>query len=86
MNEGKQADSPGDRMFSIESIEKTSAPEQAGKGEWYRYRIANAMSPIEGVRSGSLKSVTSYLKEYVDNLNTRAVTGASAYGKRNTKK
>ena len=74
------------KAFSVESIEKTTAPDPGDKGEWYRYRIANARSPIEGIRSGSLKSVTSYLKEYVDNLNSRSTVGASTYGKHTVKK
>lgn len=74
------------QLFSLESIEKTTAPDPDDKGEWYRYRIANAMSPIEGIRSGNLKSVTSYLKEYVENLNARSAVGASTYGKRVSKK
>ncbi len=86
MKKDKASELASGRLFSLESIEKTDPPDPADKNEWYRYRIANAMSPIEGIRSGSLKSVTAYLKEYVDNLNARSATGTSTYGNRTTKK
>ena len=70
------------RKFPVTSIEKTDPPEGETEGEWYEYVIGHGSSEIKGKRSGSLKSVTAYVKEYAENLNQRSALGYSAYAAR----
>lgn len=75
------------RQFIIESIEKTEPPSGMTKGDWFAYTLTNQSAPISGVRSGTLKSVTSYLEEYVENLNARIGSNpSSSYVKKVSKK
>ena len=74
------------RYYRVASIEKTEAPEQDPGAEWYRYTIEHETTCINGKRSGSLRSVTQYLEEYVDKLNSRPHLGYSPYTARNDKK
>jgi hypothetical protein len=67
------------KQFRILSIEITDPPAHVAGGEWYSYSIGHESSPIQGLRSGSLKSVRKHLEEYVEKLNTRALYGYSAY-------
>ena len=77
---------PEIQQFEILSIEITEPPGNIEGGEWYRYSIGHASSPIQGLRSGSLKSVRKYLEEYVEQLNARARFGYSAYATNKGKK
>ena len=70
------------RKFPVTSIEKTDPPEGVTEGEWYEYVIGEGTSEIKGKRSGSLKSVTEYVKEYAANLDERSTLGYSAYAAR----
>ncbi len=72
--------------YRVGSIEKTEAPEQDPGTEWYSYTIEHETSSISGKRQGSLRSVTKYLEEYVENLNARPNLGYSAYSSRKDKK
>ena len=74
------------KQFKILSIEKTDPPGNVTGGEWYRYIIEHDASPIEGIRSGTLRSVQQHLEEYVENLNARAFHGYSTYTTRKAKK
>jgi hypothetical protein len=74
------------KQFRILSIEKAEPPGSVTGGEWYRYTIEHDASPIDGMRSGTLKSVKQHLEEYVENLNARATYGYSAYAARKVKK
>lgn len=69
-------------QFSVVSIEKTDRPEGVSDGDWYAYVIIRGDSEIRGKRAGTLKAVTGYVEEYVDNLNRRATLGYSAYAAR----
>ncbi len=58
-------------LFSVVSVEKTTAPSGAEGDNWYKYIVARENSEIVGSMQGSLQQVTSYANEFVDNLNTR---------------
>lgn len=73
---------PNVRKFPVTRIEKTDPPKGVTEGEWYEYVIGQGTSEIKGKRSGSLKSVTAYVKEYAENLNQRSTLGYSAYAAR----
>lgn len=68
--------------FPITSIEKVDPPEGEAEGEWYEYVIGRGVSVIRGKRSGSLRAVTEYVKEYAENLNQRSTLGYSSYAAR----
>jgi len=70
------------RKFPVTSIEKSDPPDGVTEGEWYEYVIGEGTSEIKGKRSGTLKSVTEYVKEYAANLNERSTLGYSAYAAR----
>ncbi len=79
----KSSDSELDvRKFPVTSIEKTDPPKGVTGGEWYEYVIGHGTSEIKGKRSGTLKSVTAYVKEYAENLDQRSTLGYSAYAAR----
>ena len=71
---------------AISSIEKSDPPDGVTEGEWYEYVIGVGSSEIKGKRSGSLKSVTEYVKEYAENLNQRSALGYSSYAARKVQK
>ncbi len=75
-----------DRKFVVTDVVKTDPPRGLSGGTWYRYTIGHGSSPISGVRSGSLNSVTRYAEEFADNLNQRALHGFSVYAARRTVK
>ena len=72
--------------FPITSIEKADPPAGVTEGEWYEYEIGIGASVIKGKRSGSLNSVTEYVKEYAENLNQRSALGYSSYAARKVQK
>ena len=72
--------------FPITSIEKTDPPDGVTDGEWYEYIIGKGSSAITGKRSGSLKAVTEYVKEYAETLNQRSALGYSSYAARKVQK
>jgi len=72
--------------FPVTSIEKTDPPAGETGGEWYEYIIGIGSSEIKGKRSGSLKAVTAYVKEYAENLNERSTLGYSSYAARKVQK
>ena len=72
--------------FPITSIEKIDPPMGETEGEWYEYVIGKGSSSIMGKRSGSLKAVTEYVKEYAENLNQRSTLGYSSYAARKVQK
>ncbi|MCP4186100.1 MAG: hypothetical protein GY763_00705 [Gammaproteobacteria bacterium] len=65
------------RKFHVISIEKSVPPEGVAEGEWYHYVIGGGSSQIMGKRSGTLKSVTDHVEEFVGNLNQRTTLGYS---------
>jgi hypothetical protein len=72
--------------FPVTSIEKAEPPAGESGGEWYEYVIGIGSSVIKGKRSGSLKAVTAYVKEYAENLNERSALGYSSYAARKVQK
>ena len=74
------------KPFEILSIELTAPPGNIEGGEWYRYSIGHPSSPIQGLRSGTLKSVRKHLEEYVEQLNARTRFGYSSYANSKSKK
>jgi hypothetical protein len=72
--------------FPVTSIEKADPPDGETDGEWYEYVIGIGSSVIKGKRSGSLKAVTAYVKEYAENLNERSALGYSSYAARKVQK
>ena len=75
-------DELGEREFVVTDIVEIDPPQGESRGTWYRYTIQHGLSPIEGMRSGSLKSVRRYAEEFAENLNQRALLGYSAYATR----
>jgi len=74
------------RHFWVANIEKTPTPEGMSGDNWYKYQIGEGESAINGMRSGSLKSVTEYAEEFAANLNERTLLGYSAYAARRLQK
>ena len=62
-------------QFTLVSIEKTDPPQGCDGDKWYRYVIERGISTIVGNRSGTLKQVTNYAREYTAELNERAKNG-----------
>ncbi len=79
-------DELGDREYIVTEVVKTSRPKGIQSGDWYRYIIGHGSTPISGVRSGSLKSVTQYAEDFARNLNLRVLQGYSAYAARRLQK
>lgn len=82
----KSDDDVEENKFPITSIEKSDPPDGVTDGEWYEYVIGSGSSEIRGKRSGSLRSVKAYVKEYAENLNQRSTLGYSSYATRKTTK
>ncbi len=84
----EQHDDRKPRHYRVGSIEKTAAPQDDSGSEWYSYTIEHETTCINGKHSGTLRSVTQYLEEFVEKLNSRPYLGYSAYsakkGKNNT--
>jgi hypothetical protein len=75
----------GGREFVVTEIVEIEPPDGESRGTWYRYTIEHGLSPIEGIRSGTLKSVRRHAEEFAENLNQRALYGYSAYAARKVK-
>lgn len=82
----KAAEVIGNRIYQVESVEKTAAPAGMEDGSWYSYIIRQGKSTIKGVRNGSLKAVTKHAEEFAHDLNERGVKGYSAYAARSQQK
>lgn len=74
------------RYYRVGSIEKTEAPVQDSGSDWYSYTIEHETTSISGKRSGTLLSVTQYLEEFVEKLNSRPYLGYSRYVTRKDRK
>jgi hypothetical protein len=75
MSEGLQKSTVDSSQFTLVSIEKTDPPSGCDGDKWYRYVIERGISTIVGNRSGTLKQVTNYAREYTAELNERAKNG-----------
>lgn len=76
----------GAREFIVTKVVEIDPPEGTSRGTWYRYTIEHGSSPIEGIRSGTLRSVRRHAEEFAENLNRRALYGYSSYATRNMPK
>lgn len=65
--------------FEIESIEKCEPPKGMAGGTWYQYIVGQQGSKITGYKSGTLKSVTKHVEEFIAGLNDRSAKGYSPY-------
>ena len=79
-------DELGEREFFVIDVVEIDPPDGVSRGNWYRYIIGHGSTPISGVRSGSLKSVTQYAEDFARNLNLRVLQGYSAYAARRLQK
>lgn len=68
--------------YNLISIVKIDSPDGLPGDDWYRYVIGENNSKIEGLRAGSLKSVTQHAEEYARELNDRTNKGGSTYSPR----
>ena len=72
----------GRTIYSLISIEKIDTPDGLPDDDWYRYVIGQGTSKIEGLRSGSLNTVTHHAEQYAKELNERFSKGGSTYSPR----
>ena len=86
MDDGQHNDAIPANQFRLVRLEKADPPACETSGEWYRYTIEHKASSINGLRSGTLRSVKEHLEEYVKKLNVRAAYGYSAYATRKVNK
>ncbi len=56
--------------YRIISVERTDSPE-ADENPWFRYVIANDVTVIEGIRSGTREEVFDHASQCAERLNTR---------------
>ena len=65
--------------FEIERIEKCQTPKGMAGENWYQYIVGQQDSKITGYKSGTLKSVTEHVEEFIAGLNDRSARGYSPY-------
>jgi hypothetical protein len=65
--------------FEIECIKKCTTPQGLAGENWYQYIVDQEGSKITGYKSGTLKSVTEHVEEFIAGLNQRAAKGYSPY-------
>lgn len=71
--------------YNVVSVEKTEPPQGVTDGTWFRYIIGHGTSKIEGMKPGSLATVTQHAHTVADDLNERASRGGSFYAPRQRK-
>lgn len=69
----------GKQRFMIEQIEKCPAPKGMVGKNWYQYIVGQQGSKITGYKSGTLRSVTKHVEEFIEGLNERAAKGYSPH-------
>lgn len=69
----------GGPRFEIEHIEKCQPPNGMVGENWYQYIVGQQESQITGYKSGTLKSVTQHVEEFIAGLNDRCAKGYSPY-------
>jgi len=79
-------DELGEREFIVTEVVEIEPPQGESGGTWFRYTIKHGMSPIEGIRSGTLQSVRRHAEEFANNLNQRALYGHTGYATRKVQK
>lgn len=69
--------------YQVETVEKIETPEGMTGSNWYRYVIQRKGSAIDGMKSGTLKSVTLHAESVASDLNERiGGRSVSAYATR----
>ena len=63
--------------YRVMSVKKTDTPAGMQQGNWFRYVIGHGRSKIEGLRPGTLKTVTEHAKSVAEDLNIRGKKGFS---------
>lgn len=67
--------------YQVVTVEKIDTPDGMSGTNWHRYVIQRNGSAIEGMKPGTLKSVTQHAESVASDLNDRAGGRASsAYG------
>jgi hypothetical protein len=69
-------DNTGSR-YRVMSVKKTTTPAGLPDGDWYRYVIGQGRGKIEGLRAGTLQTVTEHANSVADDLNERGSRGFS---------
>jgi hypothetical protein len=72
--------------FNVIAIEKTTPPDGAATGVWYRYVLENGKSTITGYRQGSKDQVAKYARDFAADVNARASRGYNAWQRGAAKK
>jgi len=70
------------QQYQVESVEKIETPEGMPGKNWHRYVIRRGSGKIEGMKPGTLNSVTQHAKSVAEDLNLRAGGVYSAYAAR----
>jgi len=61
--------------YRVMSVKKTATPKGLPEDNWYHYVIGQGRSKIEGMRPGTLETVTDHAKSVADDLNDRGANG-----------
>ena len=72
-------------QFKVALVEKTQSNDGKNEPGWHRYVLENGRSTIEGQRRGTLKDVTTYATEYIEQLNARSSMAQSTWSPRGRK-
>lgn len=70
-------DSKNSVKYRVMSVKKTATPKGLPEGNWFRYVIGQGRSKIEGLRPGTLKTVTDHANSVANDLNDRGARGYS---------
>ena len=73
-----QAERLGNHHYQVVTVEKIETPDGMSGTNWHRYVIQRNGSAIEGMKPGTLKSVTLHAESVASDLNERAGGRASS--------
>ena len=68
--------------YELISVDKIDTPAGMEGDNWYRYVLGQGASKIDGLRQGSLKSVTQHAEDYSKELIERIRNGGSIFSTR----
>jgi hypothetical protein len=60
------------QTYKVVMVEKIATPKGMPGNNWHRYVIRRDKSVVEGMRPGTLDSVTQHAESAVENLNLRS--------------
>ena len=66
------ADGEEKPRYHVVTVEKIATPEGMPGNNWHRYVIRRNSSDIEGMKPGTLNSVTAHAETVAENLNMRS--------------